>query len=122
MVNSRDNRPNIWHSGKPLLFMPLPNGCADVWYRNVQLRDNKLRQSLNCYYFIVYLTAFTDHQEQDSVANSCEIDFQKKKKKKKIQVIDSSPPPPTMDFFWFFSFETHGSKMHFPCILSDFGQ
>jgi len=49
----------------------------DVQYLNVQLGNNKLRQSLNWYYFTDHITDFTDHQEQDSSENRCKIDLQK---------------------------------------------
>lgn len=74
----------------------------------VQLRDNKLRRSLNWDYFTGYFIPFTDHQEQVSFANGCKIDLHKMK----IQVIDFSFSP-----IYFFPLKKHGSKVHFHGIL-----
>lgn len=75
MANSRGSR----HPGKLLLLKSLVNWHACIQYFNIQVSDNKLRESSNLCCLTDCLLTFTDHQEQGSFAFfHC---FVKKKKK-----------------------------------------
>lgn len=116
MANSRGTRQHIWHSGKLLLLKSLVNLCACIQYFNIQVSDNKLRESSNLCCLTDCLLTFTDHQEQDSFAFFyC---FAKKKKnanlQKSVNLGHRFTHPEK-------SFEICGSKMLI-CILSSFGQ
>lgn len=113
MANSRGSRL----PGKLLLLKSLVNWHACIQYFNIQVSDNKLRESSNLCCLTDCLLTFTDHQEQGSFAFfHCFV----KKKKKNANLQKSANLGHTFTHPEK-SFEICGSKMLI-CILSNFGQ